>query len=320
MILALLATACVDGDGPVAPDGTRNLGLTVAPRFASTSGAAGAGELTRALLTVVSVETGDTLGVSRTEIDPNANEWVLEASFEVPEGQAEIFLLMQLLSVTDGVETSEWSGQTPAISVTAAGEAREIRQVDLYRGPPENLQVEGVELEGVLENLIEGDSARLGASVTGGGEGIRVFFLSRNPDVVSVTEEGVLRALQPGTATVLATAGPATDSAVVEVEEWPLPAQEEVEALFPGMSDGLARIVPALGDEEAAAGLESSLGEVRSALENRDGLEASRALDEARTALDDYRAESETAARDAPDLSVVELLILHLERLVTALR
>lgn len=294
--------------------------MVVAPHFTTSAGSASEGELSRALLTIVSSATRDTLAVARIEIDPNADEWVLEASFDVPEGELEITLLIQLLSVTDGVEQVEWSGRTPPISVQAAAEAREIRQVDLYQGPPENLDVEGIALEGVVEELIEGDSTLLSAEVRGGGTGVRVFYRSRDPQVISVTEEGLLRALHPGTTTVVATAGPAADSAVVEVGEWPLPAQEEVEALFPGVSDGLTRIVPALGDPEAARALEDPLSEVRTALAAREGLEASEALDEAKAALDSYRAESEAAVRDAPDLSVVELLILHLERVVTAMR
>ena len=176
-VVSAFLSSCVDGGSPTAIDLPYTVALSVAPVFAVAASAAEAGALTRARVTVHDAGDGTELGSVQQDIDPSADEWTLELTLELTSGQVlSVILMAELASVgQDGAETVEWSGRTATFEVVAASEPRVLREIALFRGPLDNLDVTAVTVSLGVTSLLEGGSAWLTTTVEGGGGSTRGY-------------------------------------------------------------------------------------------------------------------------------------------------
>ena len=322
-LCALLASvsACVDGS-PVGPSDRVETTLLLAPKFNLPGGVANAdASFTRARLTIRDAATGEPYGGAEVELDPEADAWSLPVEFELPESaDVSVVVLIELLSVIDGVEVVQWSGTAGPLDVEPGDQAQEIQQVPLFRGPTDNLGVTDVRLGGVPASVIEGDAFRVSASVEGGGAAPTIYFGSLDPSVASVDADGRVITRERGSARIVAVVGPRADTAVVEVRAWQ-PEGAAAAAIELGLRDAADRIAPRLGgDAEAATTLRGLLSSIRSALSEGLGLTAHEAAAEARARLAAYGGGGAAARADGPELSVVGLVLDHVERILASAR
>lgn len=306
LLLVLLTGGCVDGVSPTGMDG---MAVPVAvPVSAVFSGVADEEVvLEAAVVTGRHAETGDILGRSRTAIDGTADGWTLEVDVQVPtDGSVSVVVEVELVGVAGALESVEWSGRSRPVVVRAGIDTREIQGIALYRGPVSNLDVEGVEVLGGEPRLLEGDTVRLDVSLQGGGEGARPFFRVLDPEILQVTRSGRVRGLAPGSGSVVVEAGPVADTVPVSVDPFPLPSSGALSSFGSAVSDGAGRLVPALGDAEAAAVLASALDALSSALARQDAADIRIALEAARSGLAAYPA---SGVEDAVHLDLIGLAI-----------
>lgn len=217
-----LAGGCTDGSAPAGPDPSGRVALAVAPSLLASSGSPSEITIDRIRITVRNAVGGAVIGISATDVDPEAAQWDVSAEVVLPpEGEADVVVLVELIHVVGGVETVEWSGFSSVVRV-GAGEPREIRQIRVHRGPPANLGITAIAIEAPSSPVPEGGAWTLGARVTGGGEGTVLFWSSLAPDVATVDAHGIVRGVVPGTAAIVVEAGLAADTAEVTVVPTPV--------------------------------------------------------------------------------------------------
>lgn len=308
----LAAAACVDGEGPVAPDDVRTVRIAAAPVFAVAPSVEEAARLTRARVSVLDAATGTLIASVTEDVDPAADQWVLEVTVEVTEGKPlSVLLDTELASVLGGVESVEWSGRTDPFRLVAGMQPLEIRAVRLYPGPLDNLEVTEIRVEGVPTSVLEGEVVHLRASALGGGAGARVSFRSENTTVASVDGSGRVETFSEGTAHILAEAGPVSEAIAFEVRAVALPEPEEIDrAVGPQIDFTASAVVGTLADPTGAAAIASALGSLESALAGGQGADAVRAFGEARDAWAAYGAGTALRVLDGPQLGIVELTLI----------
>ncbi len=211
----VFAVGCADG--PSVADLSR-FEPRLSLRLAASPGVPGVGgelpPIHRIRLTARIAGTSVPAGSTTVEVDPLASSWTVALDLNLPVGLPSVVeVWVELIRVVEGVERVEWSGKTEPIRIPPSGRA-EVLEVQLVRGPPGNLGVTGIKIQGVPEALRRGKSVQLSASVTSqGSEGQpKVFWESLVPTVGSVSEDGRFQALGKGTARVVATAGRASDT------------------------------------------------------------------------------------------------------------
>ncbi|MEX2526167.1 MAG: hypothetical protein WEA09_00900, partial [Gemmatimonadota bacterium] len=218
------------------PDGLPTLQLAFTPHYASAVN----GEpspISRIRLTATGPGGSPVLVQLVREVDPEAQGWELGLEVPVQRDVPAVYVLVELLSVTEGEERVEWSGQAGPFTRSSAQDGN-ASQVPLYRGPPGNLSVESVTVSGGPLELREGESGSLTAEVEG-GEGVVVYWGSLDPDVAQVAADGSVTAILPGETRIVAEAGPRSDTASVRVRP-----------RVDGIRVGTERVeVDALGDE-----------------------------------------------------------------------
>lgn len=167
----------------------------------------------------VASTTGDTVGSRQADFDPGVDVWSLTLDARFPDGAAsDIIAYVELV----GGAAVEWSGRSDptSVAVTPASVG-----VTLHRGPVANLSVTDVVITDAPETLEEGTSARLGAEVTGTDpaalDDVAVHWWSNDTGVATVGHDGLVTGVLPGSVSILAVAGPAGDTAVIEVEVVP---------------------------------------------------------------------------------------------------
>lgn len=312
-VVAAFLSSCVDGGSPTAIDLPHTVALSVAPVFAVAASAAEAGALTRARVTVRDAADGTELGSVQQDIDPNANEWTLELTLELTSGQTlSVILLAELASVAqDGAETVEWSGRTATFEIVAASEPRVLREIALYRGPLDNLDVTAVTLTLGATSLLEGESAWLTTAVQGGGEGTKIYYASLDPGVATVDALGHVTAHVPGTARVAAIVGPAADTLSFSVNEVVLPEPDEIaQAVTPQVDYAAQEVVSTLEDAAGAAAIGETLTSLGTALSSGDGAASVAAFGHARAAWESY-GDPVLRILDGPQLSLIEITLIH---------
>lgn len=207
--------ACTEaGRTPLAPDPRGPdvpVALAIEPRFDALQDPF-ARPITRIRVQVLS-EPGGTLLTGATEdVDPAAGEWKLSQELKLPDGVGRtVRVTAELMS---GPASVEWSGRSDVVDVEP-GDAV-VLQLTFYRGPLSNLDATRLDVRPDSASVTEGDTLTLAAVLEGTEDG-RAFWLSRDTAVATVDAAGRVRGRAPGTARVVAVAGPLTDSAVVVV-------------------------------------------------------------------------------------------------------
>lgn len=216
--LAVLAStallSCTDGNRPtdLVPGGEGSVSLAVVPTFAANLVEAGAQPINRIRITVLQVPGDAVVSVHQEDVDPAASEWELEVEVTIPpSGVIQVRLLIELIHVTvvGGVEVEsvEWSALTGTLTLTV-GQSSEITEVEVQRGPRDNLSVTAISV-GDPGPVVEGDVVALEATVTTDDPGATptVFWSSSNESLATVDDAGVVTTLLPGEVDIVATAG-----------------------------------------------------------------------------------------------------------------
>lgn len=311
-VLALALTACMDATGvPGAAGGT--LDLAVTPRLHRSATHAG-GPVDRVRLNITEVGTGTSRGALLEDVDPDAPEWTLAVQVERPQSPVTALVIaIELLRVEGADEVVEWSGLSAPIRI-GLDQTLQHALVDLFPGPLANLDVESLQILAPGEPVTEGDTIRLAFDVRGGGAGVRVILASLDPAVADVEPDGRVVARAPGSARLVAQAGPRSDTLRLAVREWPLAAAGPVTAFLPAMADAGARLVGGLSDGARSAPIRSALADLQARLAERRGALAAESLRSAAAALAAYGGAAPPA--DGPDLGALWLTLEHAARLL----
>ncbi|MEX2283016.1 MAG: Ig-like domain-containing protein [Gemmatimonadota bacterium] len=215
----LLTSACTErGNQPFAPDAPKagRVRFAVVPQFNYLGGQHSAGApINRIRLTAREVGTGTVLGQTIRDVAATDSTWNVAVDVTVADGiDVVVVVLVELINVTAGVETVEWSGLTAPITVSPGETEEPTAAVQLFQGPPENLQVTGVVVNPQTTTVSEGDSVSLTAIVSPSGT---VIWSSLDPAIATVSATGRVITLLPGTARIVAIAGPRADTAVITI-------------------------------------------------------------------------------------------------------
>lgn len=165
----------------------------------------------------VAVRTSDEaiLGERSTDVDPNADEWVLEVSVETP-GVVTAVLYLYLIHVTEGgAELVQFSGRTEPLTLDPDAESV-TPDVTLVRGPLSNLGVTSVTVTSTPSILLVGESGALEATAEYTGDEPTVFWTSSDDAVLSVSGTAA-SALSVGSISIIASAGAFADTVEVTV-------------------------------------------------------------------------------------------------------
>ncbi len=140
-----LVLSCTGGESPTGdhPPAMALVGLNAI--FPLQAGEAQAGDISRIRLTVLRFANRAPLDVVVRDVEPDASESVIEFEVEVPLDDPRILVLLELISVTGTVEAVEWVGITEPITLDR-GRAVDAGQVDLVRGPVDNLAVTSISI------------------------------------------------------------------------------------------------------------------------------------------------------------------------------
>ena len=215
LLTAGLLTTCTDGAPPTDLALDPMAMLAVNPVFNPALAVEGSADINRIRITAYLAGTDSILGSVVVDVDPNASEWTLDVSVVIPTGpNPQVVLTVELVNVTNGQETVQWSGQTAPITVTA-GTTPTVESVQVVRGSLGNLTVTSVSIVEPILELLEGESTQVNASATSSDPNFQpeIFWASLDPGVASISPTGVLTALAPGSVRVVATAGAVADTA-----------------------------------------------------------------------------------------------------------
>ena len=84
--------------------------------------------ITRIRVTVKRVSDDSVIGSFVTDVDPNLEVWTIELEIEIPPDNPPVYLVTELISVLNGIETVEYSGITSEFSLTGS---TPVQQVDV---------------------------------------------------------------------------------------------------------------------------------------------------------------------------------------------
>jgi uncharacterized protein YjdB len=228
--------------------------FAVVPHFHVFGAVSNQAPINLAHLTVLSAATRDTIASTVTiPLDPSSPQWQLPVDFTLPEDATagSIIVIVELLNVTDGVATIEWSGETPPISVTPGAPTPPPAPIELVQGPPDNLTVASVKIAPVTESVMEGETLQLHAVTVGSGTPL-VFWAPVDPTHATVSPTGQVSLLLPGPARVIASAGIRSDTITLQVRQRPSSVQVVPALAFTSIGAELslsARVLDARGAE-----------------------------------------------------------------------
>ncbi|MFC1575693.1 Ig-like domain-containing protein, partial [Gemmatimonadota bacterium] len=229
LLLAGFLGSCTEGQAPTDLPEEPLARLALNPVFNAALTTEGSAPINRIRITATLEGTDSILGQIVLDVDPNAQDWTVDVDVLVPTGpDPRVVLSIELINVTGGVETVEWSGRTPPFTV-AAGSIREVTNVGIVRGPLGNLTVTALSIQEPIPDVREGESTQLTANVTNTDpqSTSEVFWASLDPAVAAVSSAGLLTGVSPGTARMVATAGVAADTATATV--FPMPVGVRLE-------------------------------------------------------------------------------------------
>ncbi len=216
-LVAVLGGGCVDGSSPTGAGFP--VALELMPDFQVVSVPFPSAPVDQIVSSAFAVSDGEILATSDTSVDPNATEWELSLSLLLSEeASVEVFVEVELLS--GGVV--QWSGRSAPFTV-GPGISNPIRSLPVFRGGLENLDVAAVTIDEAPVQLLAGSTLTLSATATlvaGSTASPTVYWFSDSPTVATVDTAGVsvsFAALAPGTVSVVAGAGRATDTVTIGV-------------------------------------------------------------------------------------------------------
>lgn len=155
------------------------------------------------------------LGESVTDVDPNADEWVLEVSVETPQVVTAVLYLYLVYVTEGGTELVQFSGRTDPITLDPDGEPI-TPEVTVVRGPLSNLGVTSVSVTASPEILLVGEGSDLAASAEYVGDAPTIFWTSTDDAVLRVDGDAA-SALSVGVVSLVASAGAFADTVEVTV-------------------------------------------------------------------------------------------------------
>lgn len=310
--LVVLA-ACGDAAGPVVLDEIQGVFRMVAvARFSVQPSASEVAELTRARAAVIDVNTDETLASGQQDIDPSASQWTFDLTFQfVVSAPPRVVALVELASIEGELETVEWSGRTASEVVQTSAEPQ-IREIDLFRGPAANLDLNGLAVTEAPTSLLEGASAQLVVSLDGASSGTRIYYGTLVPSVATVDAGGGVRGVAPGTARVVAFAGRVADTVTFNVELVVLPDPEEISRdVAPGLDYTSGAVSGTLEEAAGATAISNTLRDLAAALASGNGAAAVSAFESALNAWSSYGAGTALRSLDGPQLSLIEIILIH---------
>ncbi|MGQ0561267.1 MAG: Ig-like domain-containing protein [Gemmatimonadota bacterium] len=211
-VLFLAAGACSDG-GLFTPNQGGPVRLALRPYFAFQDGGSGSLiDIHRIRITVTKLPERERVGQTTVTVDPGEAAWPVD--LDVP-GNSDLEILIELVNVTNGVETVAFSGVVN-VRVTS-GPQPTPAPVPVFPGPPENLRVTSVVISPRNQSVLEGDAVQLSAAVTGGPSNPVVTWSSLNSSVATVDGAGKVTTHAPGQAIIGAQVGPKTDNVTFTV-------------------------------------------------------------------------------------------------------
>lgn len=154
------------------------------------------------------------LPVAQLDVNPADPSW--EVTLEVESGIKEVVVLIELIERTNGVDNVLYSARTAPIKVTP-GKTETTAVTQLGVGDIANSTVSSVSITPKGSQLVEGSTTNLIATVTGGGGGAHAIFTSLNPNIATVSADGVVTGILPGTARVYAAAGARADTVTITI-------------------------------------------------------------------------------------------------------
>lgn len=311
-VLALAAAGCVP-DGPTAVSGARTVTLAALPRFAAAPSASVVAALDVARLQLIDTQTGDVVDSIEQPIDPSLVEWTFAFTLQLLEDQVlNLRLDIELIDGDPAVDVVEFAGRTE-FDVQASFAPTEIREINLGRGPLENLSITDLRLLGPRPKLQEGGSQQLVLDTVGARAGQKVFFESMDPTLATVDSAGRIAALVPGTAMIIAQAGRKADTLNLTVGEVDLPAANVLQTSLVPQSDYVIddRFLSSLEDAAAANELRESLELLIADMLAGRGFEAVGRFEETQALWEGYGEGTNLRFLDGPQLGVIAITLLH---------
>ena len=266
LVSLFLFYSCTDGSSPVDQSSTGRAVVALSTVFPEGTTAEQTADITRIRITVKRVSDDSVVGVFVTDVGPTLEVWTIHIEVEIPPDNPLVYLVTELISVFQGIETVEYSGITAGFSLTDQTAAQ---QVEVVQGPVANNFVTSVTLV-EAGPVTEGDGLQLQAQVHMSQPGApTLLWESADLSIATVTQGGFLQAHLPGTARISVTAGAQSDETSVVVLARPIglafvsqPSSVEVgEPLDPAPS---VEVVDARGDRVG-----SYVGAVTLELEDR---------------------------------------------------
>ena len=211
--------SCTDGSSPLGQSSTGRAVVALSTVFPEGTTADQTADITRIRITVKRVSDDSIVAVCVTDVDPTLEVWVVDCEVEIPPDDPSVYLVTELISVSQGIETVEYSGITAGFSLTAQ---TAVQRVEVVQGPVANIFVTSVTLVGAGP-VTEGDGLQLQAQVQMSQPGApTLLWESADPSIATMTQGGFLQAHLPGTARISVTAGAQSDETSVVVVARPI--------------------------------------------------------------------------------------------------
>jgi hypothetical protein len=149
------------------------------------------------------------------DVEPSLSTWTLP--FTAPVG-ATIRIVVELMSVTSGVDKVEYSGQAGPLTMSECTSDCSPIPIKAYPGPVENLGAISVVVTPASKTVTEGDNFQLHADASPANASYVPVWRSLNPAVATVGATGMISAVAAGTTGIIVSLGPRSDTASITVE------------------------------------------------------------------------------------------------------
>lgn len=211
-VLMLALSGCADGD-LFNPNRNPSTQLMLRPVFAVNGNASAMVDVNQVRVTIRLLPGGEVVDQKVIPVDPAATSYNLD--LEVP-ANSQLRILIELLNTVGGVTTVQFSGEIE-MSVGTGPQSGPPADIPVFPGGPENLRITGLSVAPRSHSMLEGETFRFQANVTGGPSNPTVTWISLNSSVATVGADGTVTAVGPGSAVITAQAGPRLDNVTVEV-------------------------------------------------------------------------------------------------------
>ena len=148
------------------------------------------------------------------DVDPTADSWTLP--FTAPLG-ARVRLVTELMSVTNGTPTVEYSGKAGPLTMTACNAGCTPIPVDVYPGPVDNLGATSVTLTPSTGSVEVAGAIQLTGAASPAGPSYVGSWYTLDPGVATVSSTGSVTGVSAGTARIVYAVAAVSDTAVITV-------------------------------------------------------------------------------------------------------